>query len=202
MQDAVGAGLVAPLPATDACQEASLIAEAQRDPRAFLPLYTRYVDAVYRYCYRRLGNVADAEDATSDVFLRALAALPRYRNQAFRSWLFAIAHHVVVDKFRVARPEHPLDAVADRPDPGIGPDEHALAAQEQTRLAMLLAQLPADQRDVLELRMSGLRSAEVAQALGRSPAAIRSLQFRAVTRLRELLAAAGESEEEHHARNR
>jgi RNA polymerase sigma-70 factor (ECF subfamily) len=183
----------------DALDEAELIAGAQRDPRAFLPLYTRYLPAVYGYCYGRLGNRADAEGATSDVFMRALAALPRYRDQAFRSWLFAIAHHVVVDRIREKRPLWPLPP-DDRADPTAGPDEIVLAAQDRSLLSSLLDQLPDDQRHVLALRLSGLRSTEVARMLDCSPTAVRSLQFRAVTRLRELLDAA-ETKEECHGRS-
>ena len=59
--------------------EALLVARAQRDPAAFAPLYEAYFDAVYRYCYHRLGDWSAAEDAASLVFTNALAALPRFR---------------------------------------------------------------------------------------------------------------------------
>src|SRR5687768_11853835 len=79
-------------------EDARMVALAKRDPRAFAPLYDRYFDPVYRYCYRRLGDGETAADATAQVFAKALAALPRYREDApsFRSWLFAIAHNVIV----------------------------------------------------------------------------------------------------------
>jgi len=56
-------------------EDAVLAAAAASDPRAFAPLYERYLDAVYRYCYRRLGSREAAEDATSQVFYRAIAGL-------------------------------------------------------------------------------------------------------------------------------
>ena len=181
--------------------EAELVARAQRDPRAFAALYACYVDAVYRYCYRRLGNRPDAEDATSAIFVRALTSLPQYQVGTFCGWLFTIAHHVVTDSFRRARPIRPLTTADDWVDPDPGPDDLALAAQERSMLGTLLSQLPADQRDVMELRLSGLRSAEVAGIMGRSPQAVRSLQHRAVTRLRELMDAAAESKEERRGWN-
>ena len=84
--------------------DAALVARAKADPRAFAPLYRRYVDPVYRYCYRRLGNREAAEDATSLVFARALAVLPKCRDETFRSWLFAIAHNVIANDLRDQRP--------------------------------------------------------------------------------------------------
>ncbi len=172
--------------AADESEDARLVANAQRDPLAFAPLYARYVDAVYRYCYRRLGNRAEAEDATSAIFVRALTSLSQYREGTFRGWLFTIAHHVVADTFRRVRPTRPLTNEDDWVDPDPGPDAHAIAAQERSMLGAFLIQLPADQRDVIELRLSGLRSAEVAHVVGRTPGAVRNLQHRAVVRLREL----------------
>jgi DNA-directed RNA polymerase specialized sigma24 family protein len=65
-----------------------LAALARRDPEAFGLLYDRYVDPVFAYCWRRLGKREDAEDATQQVFAKALSAIPRYREASFRSWLF------------------------------------------------------------------------------------------------------------------
>ena len=175
--------------------DAALVAAAQADRRAFAPVYARYVDAVFRYCYHRLGDRVEAEDATSLVFTKALAALPRYRDDAFRAWLFAIAHNVVADGFRRARPVEPLAAAADLPERSDGPEDLVVAEHERRALHVLLRRLPDEQRRVMELRLSGLTSPEVARVLGRSPTAVRSLQFRAVARLRELLAAEAGGEE-------
>ena len=91
----------APGGATD---DGALVALARQDRRAFAPLYARYADQVHRYCYRRLGTREAAEDATSLVFARALAALPKCRDETFRSWLFAIAHNVIANDLRDQRP--------------------------------------------------------------------------------------------------
>src|SRR5687767_10424119 len=71
--------------------ERTVIAQAQRDPCAFAPLYAAYFDPVFRYCLRCLGDREVAADAAQEVFARALAALPRYQEKAFRPWLFTIA---------------------------------------------------------------------------------------------------------------
>src|SRR5579884_2368743 len=147
--------------------DAPLVAAAQRDPTAFASLYHRYVDPVYRFCYRRLGERTAAEDATSLVFLKALQALPRYRAGSFRSWLFAIAHNVVADCHRAPNPCRPLALIADRPAPDAEPGDAVLAAAETASLRNLIAHLPPEQRRVVELRLAGLSDGEIAGVLGR-----------------------------------
>src|SRR5262245_35993467 len=97
-----------PVAETDV-DEATLVAQAKVDRRTFAPLYHRYVDAVYRYCDRCLGNRQLAEDATSLIFTKALAALSTCRDESFRSWLFAIAHNVIADARRPQAAVRPLE---------------------------------------------------------------------------------------------
>ena len=167
--------------------EATIVARAIADPRQFAPLYMEYVDPIHRYCYRRLGTREQAEDATSLVFERAIRALPTWRGGSFRAWLFAIAHHVVTDNYRQRRPNLPYNHDDETEDPAPGPEEIAIIADEQRLLQALLPQLSPDQRSVMELRLSGLQSVEVAQILGRTPESVRTLQRRAVDRLQTML---------------
>ncbi len=164
--------------------DADLVAAARANPAAFAPLYARYLQPVYRYCYLRLGERGAAEDATSEVFLKALAALPHYRDHSFSGWLFTIAHNVVTDALRRRRPGASLDAAVEPADIEPTPEEAALTAEGQRAL---LALLPEDQRAVVALRLAGLSGTEIAHALGRSVGAVKSLQFRAMTRLRASL---------------
>ena len=164
--------------------DAVLVAAAQVNPTAFAPLYARYLPPVYRYCYRRLGTSAAAEDATSEVFVKALAAMPRYRAGSFRSWLFTIAHHVTTDILRRQRPQEPLETADEPMDSAPTPEDVVVAADGHRAL---LARLPVDQRSIVELRLAGLTDAEVAETLGRSVGAVKSTQFRALARLRHLL---------------
>jgi RNA polymerase sigma-70 factor, ECF subfamily len=167
-------------------EEAQLIARAQRDPRAFAPLYARYLGPIYRYCYARLGTKEAAEDATSLVFAQVLAALAGYHDVAFRSWLFTIAHNVVANSYRAARSQQPLEAAAELADPAPSPEEQVLVIDERHSLWALLSQLSPDQRQVVELRLAGLTGAEIGAVLGRNRASVDAIQHRAVTRLRAL----------------
>lgn len=176
-----------PAPAAEIAPDAELVVLAQRDPQAFAQLYTRYLDPIHRYCAHRLGSREAAEDATSLIFAKALNALPRYHGTSFRSWLFTIAHHVIVDRYRDTQREYALEMAAEVFDDAPSPEELAIAVDERRSVCALLAQLPAHQRRVVELRLAGLTGAEIAQVLGRSRATVDVTQCRAVARLRVLL---------------
>lgn len=179
-------------------EEASLVAQAKQDRRAFAALYERHVAAVYGYCYHRLGSREAAEDATSLIFTRALAALPSHSSSSFRGWLFGIAHHVVADVLRGKHRDVPLDVADAVWDPAPSPEGTALADETHRALAAALAQLSAQQRRVVELRLAGLTSAEIGEALGCSRGAVDVAQHRAVLRLRRLLRAETTGEEVRH----
>lgn len=171
----------------EASDEDALVQAAQSDLPAFAPLYDRYHDAIFGYCLRRLGSRDTAGDATSRAFTRAMSALGRYRGGSFRAWLFAIAHNVVIDAARRRRFDDDIDTAAPIADRQPSPEDHAVASDQRRQLADALARLTADQRSVVELRVAGLTGPEVATALGLSIGAVKSLQFRAYARLRNLL---------------
>ena len=167
----------------------ALVTLAQHDRAAFARLYRRYATAVYRYCDRALGDRAAAEEVTQTVFLRALTALPSCRDgHAFRPWLFAIAHNAIADARRARRSLVPLEGALDVPDSAASPEELALAGVERREITALLAHLQDQEREIVELRLAGLRGKEIAHALGRSEGAVRTAQYRAVQHLRVLLA--------------
>jgi RNA polymerase sigma-70 factor (ECF subfamily) len=172
--------------------DAAIVARARRDPRAFAPLYERHVDAIFRFCAIRLGDRAEAEDATAAVFAQALAALPAFedRDDSFRRWLFAIARNVVTTTYRQRRDHRPLDDAWAVPDGDPSPESSAIAAVEAARLHAALLLLPSAQRQVIELRLAGLTGPEIAEVLERSHGAVKMLQSRALATLRQLLSPA------------
>jgi RNA polymerase sigma-70 factor (ECF subfamily) len=184
---------------TAAPDDTVLARRAAHDREAFAALYARYLDPVYRYCYRRLGTRELAEDATSQVFHNVLAALDRFHGGSFRAWLFTIAHNVVTDTYRRRRPVSPLDMAREVADTGQTPEELAVSADERRAVRDLVRQLPSDQQRVVELRLAGLTGAEIAEVLERSTSAVKMLQHRAMTRLRQLAAAPHIAEEHNHA---
>jgi RNA polymerase sigma-70 factor (ECF subfamily) len=183
---------------TEAPADDTLVVAAQRDPAAFGALYVRYVDLVYRFCYRRLGNQAAAEDATSRIFERAMNALPRYRAGSFRSWLFTIARNTVTDLHRADRKERRLPETWDVQDRRPGPEQQTIDADQAQWVRGLLSHLTEDQRRVVELRLAGLTDIEIAAVLGRSRGSVRTIQFRAIRKLRALVAEDATQEQRKH----
>ena len=105
MNNRDGERAIEPQPTDD-----ELVVAAQSALPAFEHLYRRYVNDVYRFCLRRLESEADAADATSIVFTRALTSIKHCQATTFRPWLFTIARNVVTDHYRSARPVVGLDA--------------------------------------------------------------------------------------------
>ncbi len=185
---------------TDGRSDAVLVAHARRDRQAFAALYARYFDALYRYSYVRLGNAERAEDATHQAFVRALEGVDRYQEAGrFRSWLFTIIHNVVATELVMRAPGVPAEMMSRVVDPAEGPEADALVAVERQALQVALAQLPADQRQAVELRLAGLTGREIAHELGRSHEAVKMLQQRALARLRTELAGKEPREARHDA---
>jgi RNA polymerase sigma-70 factor (ECF subfamily) len=175
-------------------EDALLVTLALNDPAEYARLYDRYVDVIYRHCYRRFGTATAAEDATSQTFLKALAALPRFDPNAgsFRAWLFTIANNIMHDQARRATQWNlrSIDEAAEVADRSPSPEEEAVADESRLSVREAVSRLSEDQRQVVELRLAGLTGPEIAKTLGRSHGAIRTAQRRAVLRLRTLLGVA------------
>lgn len=161
--------------------------EAQHDLRAFAPIYQRYHQAIFGYCFRRLRDRELAADATSLTFSKALTGIHGYRSGSVPGWLFAIARNVVIDSVRASRHHAGLESAEAVPDDERLPDEAAIANDQERALRDAMRQLTADQRAVVELRLAGLSGPAIADALGLSIGAVKSSQHRAYARLRTLL---------------
>jgi len=169
-----------------------LVARAQGgDVDAIGALYDQHHESIFRYVWLRVGDRHLAEDLTGDVFMRMLAALPHYQavGLPFRAWLYRIAHNLLVDHFRKtnSRVSVPLDAVEDHQVEGdvVSATESKLLIE---RLNRALSQLDQRQREVVVLRfVVGLSLREAALALGKTEAAVKSLQHRSLAVLRVML---------------
>ena len=184
--------IVEPQPAPEPVGDDELVARAQGDPESFAVLYRRYVNPIYRYCFHRLSSQMAAEDATSEIFMKAFTGIRGFRNErSFRSWLFAIAHNTVTDSYRASRPQELIEAAACMHDPDPSPEDRAVLAEGQRTVQALLSRVTPQQARILELRLAGLTGPEIAEVLDCSLAAVKIGQVRGYCRLREILAAEG-----------
>jgi RNA polymerase sigma-70 factor, ECF subfamily len=161
------------------------------DAAAFGALYDRYVEAVYRYVFYRVRNDADAEDLVSDVFMRALRAIPRYEPRvAFLAWLYRIARNAVIDRARRSRTQISFEDALAHPgaDNIVEPDATILALSDKEAVRAALAKLTPLQQEVIVLRfVEGYSTLEIAKFVGKREGTVRGIQFRALEALRTLI---------------
>ena len=160
------------------------------DADAFGKLYDMHVDRVYRHVYYRVGNEADAEDLTQQVFLKAWQAIGRYRRVAspFVAWLMTISHNLVVDFYRTRKDQAYLEADILADDGAANPEQTAEAVLEQQRLRRAILQLRGDEQQVVMLRfIEGFEFAEIASLLKKKEGNVRVILHRALVRLRRIV---------------
>lgn len=155
--------------------------------------YEDHGRAVYSYLRFHLPSADEAEDLTADVFLRAVRAEDRFdpARSSARTWLFRIARNALFDHLRRERRRRlvPLSTMRDLCSDAPSPEERVLWEEEVGRLVSAVAGLGARDREVIGLRYgSGLDTREVAEILGIAEPAARTRLWRALGRLREVLA--------------
>jgi len=173
-------------------EDAALAIRASKgESAAFGLLYDRHVAAIYRYVYYRVRDDAEAEDLTSDVFTRALKAMPRYEpRQAFLAWLYRIARNAVIDRARKGNRQVSFEDALEHPgvDKIVEPDFEILAHSDSATLRDALAKLTPLQREVVVLRfLEGYSTLEIAGMVGKREGTVRGIQFRAIGALRQLI---------------
>ncbi|HNS52290.1 MAG TPA: sigma-70 family RNA polymerase sigma factor [Anaerolineae bacterium] len=160
------------------------------DAEALAEVYDRYAGPIYGYLYRVLGDAAQAEDLTSEVFVRFLQALRTKRGPRDKldGWLYRVAHNLAMDLFRRQK-TGPVVALDEQfADERMHLSDVVHERQVKHRLRVSIRHLTADQQQVLLLRFAEDRPlAEVARLMGKSEGAVKTLQHRAVSRLRTLL---------------
>jgi RNA polymerase sigma-70 factor (ECF subfamily) len=171
--------------------EAALLQRAiGHDPEAFGRLYDMHVDRVYRHIYYRVGNQADAEDLTQQVFIKAWQAIDRYKRKAtpFVAWLMTISHNLVIDFYRSKKDKAYLEVEVLASDPASNPEQAAETSFEQQRLRRAILQLRSDEQQVVVLRfIEGFKFAEIASLLNKKEGNIRVILHRALVKLRNIL---------------
>lgn len=161
--------------------------------RSFEELYDRHFDAIFNYVLHRVGNVAEAEDLTSQTFFKALRGFWRFRwsGSSASAWLYRIATNEVNSHFRRRRPARALDAGAD-PAQLSAVDREALEADRilsrqeiSSELNRALRRLKPEEQTLLVLRYLEEKSfREIAEILRKRPGAVTMRTHRSLARLK------------------
>jgi RNA polymerase sigma-70 factor (ECF subfamily) len=169
-----------------------LVERAQRgDREALEELYLIHFDRIYSYLHVSVGNRHDAEDLTTQTFLRMLEAIGKFRWQSapFSAWLFRIAHNLAMDHFRANKRWQPEEEVPEpEPDESTSAEAGALESIGRRSMLELIEDLSPEQQQVLTLKfVFNFSNGEVATILGKTEGAIKSLQHRALASLQKQL---------------
>jgi RNA polymerase sigma-70 factor (ECF subfamily) len=165
-----------------------LVERAQRGDRAALEeLYLRHFDRIYSYLHMSVGNRHDAEDLTTQTFLKMLESIGkfRWRSAPFSAWLFRIAHNLAMDHFRATKRWQPEENVPEpEPPEESAAEEEALDSIGRQSMLELIQRLSHEQQQVLTLKfVFNFSNAEAATILDKTEGAIKSLQHRALASL-------------------
>jgi RNA polymerase sigma-70 factor (ECF subfamily) len=174
-------------------QVRKLVERAQAGERdALEELYLIHFDRIYSYLHMTVGNRHDAEDLTTQTFLKMLESIGRFRWQSapFSAWLFRIAHNLSMDHFRANRRWQPEEEVPEPPDSEErSAEDEALQSIGRQSMMALIDTLSPEQQQVLTLKfVFNFPNGDVATILEKTEGAIKSLQHRALVSLQKQIA--------------
>ena len=173
-----------------AANDGRLIADARDDPSAFIRLYRRHYDAIFRYCVHRLFERHTAEDVTAEVFLKVVENLGRFRGneRQFRNWLYKVATNTANDHLRKTARRNGLLKGA-RQQIGSQVVDCDESPEKLTLLREAVFALKPRYQTIITLRFfENLKLTEVAEVLASNPGTVRSQLARALAKLRKKLA--------------
>lgn len=176
----------------DIAAEDQLLARARRgDQNAVMEIYESYFPPIYQFIRLRIEDAAQAEDIASDVFVKFIMALRQHKapHHSLRGWLFKVARNEIHQHYGRKRrfPTTTLDEWMPATS-GDSPETDFIRTLDLERAQRALRMLAVDQQEVLILRFGQMLSLEeTADIMNKSVSAIKSLQFRAVNTLRQIL---------------
>ncbi len=174
---------------TEGCYDEPQLVERAKDMEAdaLASLYSMYYPRIYNYAFFQLGDIQAAEDLTSDVMLKVLESIDRYRFKGppFSAWVFRIARNKLIDLHRQRKRNGQVN-LWDLPVAiELAPETLAERALDRGQLQIALKYLTEVQRQVIVLRfIEGFDTVTVAHTLGRSKSSVKSVQHRALRSLR------------------
>lgn len=161
---------------------------AQEALPSFEILYDRYHVQIYRYLYIHVKDEQDAADLMQHVFFQAWRQRQTYEAErgSVATWLFGIAHHRLVDFYRVSHPSLSWEAIPEIAATDQSPEAHVIQEETVAMVRKLLEALPQQEQELLALRFAArLSSTEIAAIIGKSEAATKKQLTRLLHRLQE-----------------
>jgi len=160
------------------------------DSDAFGALYEKYVEKIYSYLYYKTSSQPQAEDLTSQVFLKALRNIETYedRGYPFSAWLYRIAHNLVVNWYRDKDKieQTPLEDGYPLPAKRDHVEEHLQRSEEEEALLKVIGELSDDRQQLVILKfVEGLTNQEIGEIMNRTEGAIKALYHRTLSSLRD-----------------
>ncbi len=161
------------------------------DVQEFQKFYQEHLGQIYRYVYSRVGNREEAEDLTSQIFIKAVRGIDRERGAlSMQHWLFQVARTTIADYWRVHY-RVSVSSLDELLEAGWeGPAEEAVTLESvrpEERVRRILQALPEHYREVLTCRfLLNLSIRDTAQKMGLTEANVKVLQFRALKRAADL----------------
>lgn len=171
--------------------EKTLLKQLQTcDQQVLAAVYDEYHPRIYRYLFRRIGEVEIARDLTADVFGNLINAVHKGNcpEHNLKAWLYRTAHNIVVDYYR--KQNHREDLQLNESNYATDDDMAISVEQRMTtdHVREALNELTPDQQQVIYLRfLEGFSNEEVALCLGKTVGAVKSLQHRGIEALRRKL---------------
>lgn len=125
------------------------------DDSSFNEIYERYIDDIYRYVYRKVGDREVSEDITSSIWMKILQNIEKYQEQSwatFKSWIYRIAHNAVVDHYRTRKEHEDIDGIC---EPGFSQDfwKQVDDTDSLKKVMQYLQQLWAKEKEIVILRV-------------------------------------------------
>jgi RNA polymerase sigma-70 factor (ECF subfamily) len=170
--------------------DADLIEEAKTSPESFKAIYQHWAVPMYKYIFARVRNPQDCEDITSQVFLTALQALPRYKHKGFFSaWLFGIARNKIKEYFRNNhRSDISTELFAERIVLQNNPNQAGAARDDIEILNQHIQSLPeADQELILLRYVARLKFTEIGAVMKKSTGSVKKKLYRIQYKLEEIM---------------
>jgi len=166
-----------------------LIENGKLNAAGFKEIYTLWITKVYQYTYARVGNPNDAEDLTSQIFLKAYEAFPRYKHRGhFAAWLFSIARNEIKMFYRGRKAAEVTLDFAELKIPGQDMLNSVVNSNEIRHLNQEIGKLSAEEQELIYLRyVAEMKFSDMALVFKRKEDTVKKSLYRLQNRLQNIM---------------